>query len=130
FSFQAEDGIRDFHVTGVQTCALPIYLDEVDYRVDCTLIVVRDLRIADNDVPLDHSVSSCDSHSLSSPQNTSNPQMRHGATDHRLFNLLHRCHENSAEIRSLNDLVSKLFVRVEPGHLIRDTLSQSRGISG
>src|SRR5690606_40474622 len=24
--FQAEDGIRDFHVTGVQTCALPIFL--------------------------------------------------------------------------------------------------------
>src|SRR5690606_27795705 len=24
--FQAEDGIRDFHVTGVQTCALPILL--------------------------------------------------------------------------------------------------------
>src|SRR5690606_40862700 len=24
---QAEDGIRDFHVTGVQTCALPIYQD-------------------------------------------------------------------------------------------------------
>src|SRR5690606_21305448 len=34
--FQAEDGIRDFHVTGVQTCALPIlasanyFLDNVD----------------------------------------------------------------------------------------------------
>src|SRR5690606_40682622 len=28
---QAEDGIRDFHVTGVQTCALPIYiLDKID----------------------------------------------------------------------------------------------------
>src|SRR5690606_40460529 len=25
--FQAEDGIRDFHVTGVQTCALPISKD-------------------------------------------------------------------------------------------------------
>src|SRR5690606_40742338 len=25
--FQAEDGIRDFHVTGVQTCALPIFFD-------------------------------------------------------------------------------------------------------
>src|SRR5690606_40728073 len=25
FFFQAEDGIRFFHVTGVQTCALPIY---------------------------------------------------------------------------------------------------------
>src|SRR5690606_40835772 len=24
---QAEDGIRDFHVTGVQTCALPIFVD-------------------------------------------------------------------------------------------------------
>src|SRR5690606_39937690 len=31
FFFQAEDGIRDFHVTGVQTCALPIC-----HRVDAT----------------------------------------------------------------------------------------------
>src|SRR5256885_10638651 len=29
FFFQAEDGIRDYKVTGVQTCALPI-LDPVD----------------------------------------------------------------------------------------------------
>src|SRR5437870_11003823 len=28
FFFQAEDGIRDGHVTGVQTCALPILLGE------------------------------------------------------------------------------------------------------
>src|SRR5689334_24554502 len=27
FFFQAEDGIRDGTVTGVQTCALPIFLD-------------------------------------------------------------------------------------------------------
>src|SRR5690606_40267784 len=26
-----EDGIRDFHVTGVQTCALPIYLKKLIY---------------------------------------------------------------------------------------------------
>src|SRR5690606_40627294 len=32
FFFQAEDGIRDFHVTGVQTCALPIYLLEQHAR--------------------------------------------------------------------------------------------------
>src|SRR5690606_25957241 len=25
----ADDGIRDFHVTGVQTCALPIYRDHL-----------------------------------------------------------------------------------------------------
>src|SRR5204863_4102914 len=28
FFFQAEDGIRDLYVTGVQTCALPIWLAE------------------------------------------------------------------------------------------------------
>src|SRR5690606_40010743 len=29
FFFQAEDGIRVFHVTGVQTCALPISLRRI-----------------------------------------------------------------------------------------------------
>src|SRR5256885_5842914 len=28
FFFQAEDGIRDYKVTGVQTCALPIFQEE------------------------------------------------------------------------------------------------------
>src|SRR3712207_7107900 len=28
FFFQAEDGIRDIGVTGVQTCALPIFLEQ------------------------------------------------------------------------------------------------------
>src|SRR5690606_39487226 len=32
FFFQAEDGIRDFHVTGVQTCALPILSDVSTFR--------------------------------------------------------------------------------------------------
>src|SRR5699024_11728844 len=32
FFFQAEDGIRDRNVTGVQTCALPIYLRLPDFR--------------------------------------------------------------------------------------------------
>src|SRR5256884_8024830 len=32
FFFQAEDGIRDVAVTGVQTCALPIYAPEVIIR--------------------------------------------------------------------------------------------------
>src|SRR5699024_11420570 len=35
FFFQAEDGIRDRNVTGVQTCALPIYQQsDVDYQHD------------------------------------------------------------------------------------------------
>src|SRR5690606_40445552 len=38
---QAEDGIRDFHVTGVQTCALPIY-EDVEQCVVVQHLVVRD----------------------------------------------------------------------------------------
>src|SRR5699024_11800037 len=34
FLFQAEDGIRDRNVTGVQTCALPISLIIADYFRD------------------------------------------------------------------------------------------------
>ena len=30
FFYQAEDGIRDTSVTGVQTCALPISISEID----------------------------------------------------------------------------------------------------
>src|SRR5690606_40758985 len=33
FFFQAEDGIRDFHVTGLQTCALPILRLTFDRRL-------------------------------------------------------------------------------------------------
>src|SRR2546429_6525845 len=33
FFFQAEDGIRDVAVTGVQTCALPIFNAEMDGRL-------------------------------------------------------------------------------------------------
>src|SRR5256885_16154272 len=34
FFFQAEDGIRDYKVTGVQTCALPILGQDEQKRVD------------------------------------------------------------------------------------------------
>ena len=33
FFFQAEDGIRDHCVTGVQTCALPIFKPQVDHVI-------------------------------------------------------------------------------------------------
>src|SRR5690606_39994833 len=43
FFFQAEDGIRDFHVTGVQTCALPILLLVINTGSTSTkLAVYRD----------------------------------------------------------------------------------------
>src|SRR2546430_9828778 len=39
FFFQAEDGIRDLTVTGVQTCALPIYT--IDHGILLTLLRKR-----------------------------------------------------------------------------------------
>src|SRR5690606_40481353 len=51
FFFQAEDGIRDFHVTGVQTCALPIYSIPVAKRFDrlthCDYFQCVKLRLSD-----------------------------------------------------------------------------------
>src|SRR5439155_4337002 len=41
FFFQAEDGIRDGHVTGVQTCALPISLAGAALDVDVPPLVER-----------------------------------------------------------------------------------------
>src|SRR5699024_11732308 len=37
--FQAEDGIRDRNVTGVQTCALPIYV--ITGKSECPGFVIR-----------------------------------------------------------------------------------------
>src|SRR5256884_6358040 len=44
FFFQAEDGIRDVAVTGVQTCALPIYPGKLKLRG----------QIAEKDVEAEH----------------------------------------------------------------------------
>src|SRR5256885_9660840 len=39
FFFQAEDGIRDYKVTGVQTCALPIYHD-LDFQRSIEIVIM------------------------------------------------------------------------------------------
>src|SRR5204862_7990740 len=52
FFFQAEDGIRDLYVTGVQTCALPISvgLDADRREPPIRLEEVTDIRIGEGDV--------------------------------------------------------------------------------
>src|SRR5690606_8143004 len=44
FFFQAEDGIRDFHVTGVQTCALPICLEVINAQSNDLMSFVQSYR--------------------------------------------------------------------------------------
>src|SRR5258706_5630527 len=46
FFFQAEDGIRDWSVTGVQTCALPISTDQ--------LAAVSEIKLCDAGFPRVH----------------------------------------------------------------------------
>src|SRR2546430_4890914 len=41
FFFQAEDGIRDLTVTGVQTCALPIWNAYAINEISCTVTAFR-----------------------------------------------------------------------------------------
>src|SRR5690606_41903548 len=48
FFFQAEDGIRDFHVTGVQTCALPICVFDPRYRTDKNVTVLSTFKDVSN----------------------------------------------------------------------------------
>src|SRR6266850_8020133 len=47
FFFQAEDGIRDYKVTGVQTCALPI---SIGHDTDGKPVYLRDLWPADAEI--------------------------------------------------------------------------------
>src|SRR5690349_23419185 len=39
FFFQAEDGIRDLYVTGVQTCALPIFVWLRRFRAGLSTVI-------------------------------------------------------------------------------------------
>src|SRR5438046_10480062 len=49
FFFQAEDGIRDWSVTGVQTCALPISFSVVALAREAKEKIVSDFRAHDSD---------------------------------------------------------------------------------
>src|SRR5688500_20411056 len=44
FFFQAEDGIRDYKVTGVQTCALPIFRSRRERRRGWAAVAERETR--------------------------------------------------------------------------------------
>src|SRR5690349_21985285 len=61
FFFQAEDGIRDLYVTGVQTCALPISCEipllELDVHVVAAALP-RELQRVRRDIRGQHEVTS------------------------------------------------------------------------
>src|SRR5690606_39959380 len=53
FFFQAEDGIRAFHVTGVQTCALPISIfKQIDETLEVNVLIQEGLEVKYGDIVL------------------------------------------------------------------------------
>ena len=57
FFFQAEDGIRDYKVTGVQTCALPIHFTWRAHCIACVyLLAVATIVLSWASFTLCHSV--------------------------------------------------------------------------
>src|SRR5690606_39924449 len=50
FFFQAEDGIRDFHVTGVQTCALPIWMTSFKDNIGALGAWLREMKVQPIDI--------------------------------------------------------------------------------
>src|SRR5690606_41117869 len=59
FFFQAEDGIPDFHVTGVQTCALPILTGRPPISISLTISALAMVDLPDPDSPVKNTVKPC-----------------------------------------------------------------------
>src|SRR5205807_5641636 len=85
FFFQAEDGIRDYKVTGVQTCALPISRE--DRELHAALLAPYALNVPDGQ-PLVWAINAL-GHSLSDrvygPELMARAFARGATTEHRFY---------------------------------------------
>src|SRR2546421_5097928 len=98
FFFQAEDGIRDLIVTGVQTCALPIYQDGVG---------------DDGDAPIDERMLEHLADEVLVPRVVGMHRHR-GVAEHGLgpcgAHDDRRSEEHTSELQSRSDLVCRLLL--------------------
>src|SRR5690554_7477615 len=94
FFFQAEDGIRDADVTGVQTCALPISIGAFTHRVETAIIIISDVS------------GSCFKKCLSYLIGILQRSIRNQFPDKILF----RSEEHTSELQSRPHLVCRLLL--------------------
>src|SRR5690606_9181521 len=101
FFFQAEDGIRDFHVTGVQTCALPISRDQREQPLGCF-----------------NAMNACRIHPLHERTNC-RPLLRFGREQEilRLHARLLRFQDEPGTLRNEESTLSPLSLTVEGAYL-------------
>src|SRR5206468_7049903 len=104
----AEDGIRDLIVTGVQTCALPIYLLEdpklKDYIVNSFMPLSEDATLADAKDLLDKNPQCLDI--LVTQDGTKNGIVVGWITNVMVL----RSEEHTSELQSRSDLVCRLLL--------------------
>src|SRR5256886_12243597 len=105
FFFQAEDGIRDLTVTGVQTCALPISLALLQVR-----LAVRPPRLQPTVAPrLDVLVQLLHGRGVEQHLPRWHPLV--GAPgQHRVFEGVPRSEEHTSELQSQSNLVCRLLL--------------------
>src|SRR5438874_5993231 len=85
FFFQAEDGIRDLYVTGVQTCALPICYEQLVASKLSTRMEIADAVLPDL---------------FRAAEGSSDPIVKEAA----------RSEEHTSELQSRRDLVCRLLL--------------------
>src|SRR5260221_9135773 len=97
FFFQAEDGIRDHCVTGVQTCALPI--DRKSTRLNSSQA---------EDGIRDHCVTGVQTCALPIDRKSTRLNSSHTVISYAVFCL--RSEEHTSELQSHSDLVCRLLL--------------------
>src|SRR5690606_40502591 len=119
FFFQAEDGIRDFHVTGVQTCALPIWHIPQGARVldvgcgDGELMAAlrAEKGVDARGIEIDpEAVEKCVARGLSAVQGDANRDLAEYPDDAFDYAILSRSEEHTSELQSRENLVCRLLL--------------------
>src|SRR5256886_4299442 len=110
FYFQAEDGIRDLTVTGVQTCALPIFLERALVRH----VLDDELEALERPVRGPHRATvqaHCDNAAVPTPPD----DLFDGGAEL----LATRSEEHTSELQSQSNLVCRLLLEKKKQNLCR-----------
>src|SRR5256885_7262006 len=112
FFFQAEDGIRDYKVTGVQTCALPIWNEDAPICV-CTRQPLRSsawATLASKGLSKSPWLPWCDSASARGPRSANSRKCLRSRTPAAWVRDRSRSEEHTSELQSPCNLVCRLLL--------------------
>src|SRR6202521_5351003 len=117
FFFQAEDGIRDSEVTGVQTCALPISSRRRHRDSEVTGVQTCALPISSRRRQRDSEVTGVQTCALPIDRKSTRLNSSHLRISYAVFFL--RSEEHTSELQSPQNLVCRLLLEKKNEHLHR-----------